>query len=638
MTRQRPDAPIIQATDGRALSVVDVVARGGEGTVWTTNRPGLLAKLYHVPTPAYGAKLRALIQARTNLPTLPPEAEAPPVAWPLDVVTGTDGAVIGFLMPRAHSPLTLHRLTVPRLRKRLAPDMGWYHLLGAAASLARSVALVHQTGAVVGDLRADNVVVHTTPGSALVQATASVTLIDADSFQIAGHRCPVGSEGTTPPELIGQDFARVDRLPSHDHFGLAVLIYHLLIGVHPFAATSAETSSNDPPSIDDMVLRGLWSHGHRARAAGLAPPLVAPPLEALPEPLPTLFAACFENGHTDPHARPDAATWAAALATAQADMEPCGMREGHYHRGGGPCPWCALAARGADLFPAPPGGVAHPRLTHKRLLRAWATGARAEAARLWRRHPDLADDDRLPPNVAREVAADADVLPVVERLRAALDRPGTPSAMIAALWGEIAEAPLLADPALGAAELAAQAAPAAARAECLQALTRAQASGDGAALAEAATRASVLFPWSHWELRPWHPVLKAVATQPLVVVTGPDGVGTGPFVEAVRAIFPDVTFLAMEGTATLAPEAVGLVTRSHALVLLAGTGAVADAVICALDQLAEAAPRFIAVAVGVAAPPPGMHFAIDAPGSPGHAPQSPADVIRHVLANGPHLG
>jgi len=46
----------------------------------------------------------------------------------------------------------------------------------------------------------------------------------------------VGKPEYTAAELQGRDFSTMDRKASHDNFGLAVLIFHLLMeGIHPFA-------------------------------------------------------------------------------------------------------------------------------------------------------------------------------------------------------------------------------------------------------------------------------------------------------------------------------------------------------------------------------------------------------------------
>ena len=90
-------------------------------------------------------------------------------------------------------------------------------------NVARSIASVHATGCVIGDINSQGV---------LVSDAATVSLIDSDSFQVAEalrtFLCEVGVPEFTPPELQGKNFDHVKRTSNHDAFGLAVLIFQLL--------------------------------------------------------------------------------------------------------------------------------------------------------------------------------------------------------------------------------------------------------------------------------------------------------------------------------------------------------------------------------------------------------------------------
>lgn len=568
--------PSLVTGDGRPLTVVSVLAHGGEGVVWTTDRPGLLAKLYHAPpSEAQAAKLAALIGHR-------PETEngPPPVAWPLDMVRDQTGVLVGIVLPRVRGGLTLHGLCVPRQRRRLAPALSWYRLFDTAIALAAAVEKVHAAGAVIGDLRADNVIVDA--------EGPRITLIDADSFQIAGHPCPVGSEGTTPPELIGQDFATSPRHPRHDHFGLAVLLHHLLLGVHPF--TGVWQGDGDPPPLDQAVYQGLWAQA--PRPGPLTPPRVAPPLSALPPPLPALFERAFLAGYIDPAARPAPADWMAALTTAREALVPCTAREGHYHAPDAPCPWCTLAATtGHDPWRDPPGGVAEPRLLHKRALVAWQTGDRVAAADLYRRHSDLHDDPRLPP----EIAADAQALPALRQLEAALTRPGIASAGIAALWRQVATAPLAAHIRIEGQTLAAHGALAEARAAVLERLTEAVTLRD---LAEAGAWASALFPPQHWEIRPWRAPLSEVASVPIIVLSAPPGLGKHALRTSLRTLWPEAAVIALPWAWAGRREGQALAAAATLLLVMADSDGPAPGDARILEDLAQRADRVLLVSVG----------------------------------------
>src|SRR5205807_3008042 len=174
----------------------------------------------------------------------------------------------------------------------------------------------------VGDLNESNV---------LASETALVTLVDTDSFQVRDpqtgtiHRCPVGKPEFTPPELQGKAFRQLDRAPEHDAFGLAVLIFQLLMeGAHPFAGIVP--GREDPPPMAERIAAGRFPHRPpraalfflRRRAAGpRRPNPLAPPFEILHPELRRLFVRCFVAGHRRPRARPGAQEWQRALEHAE---------------------------------------------------------------------------------------------------------------------------------------------------------------------------------------------------------------------------------------------------------------------------------------------------------------------------------
>jgi WD40 repeat protein len=216
-----------------------------------------------------------------------------------------------------------------------------------ARNLAAAVRAVHDRGYVIGDLSGANL---------LVTAQALVTLIDTDSFQVRSpdktFRCRVATPEYTPPELQKALFANVDRAPEHDAFGLAVLIFQLLMqGTHPFAGIF--TGEGDPAPIPRRIARGHWPYA-RGKVVPYKPNPHAPPWEALPPMVQALFLLCFEDGHDDPKVRPKALDWQQGLAEAEKELKACEVNsQHHYYRGAAACPWCVLTKQQKrDPFPS----------------------------------------------------------------------------------------------------------------------------------------------------------------------------------------------------------------------------------------------------------------------------------------------
>ncbi|HET7461977.1 MAG TPA: hypothetical protein VFJ82_12045 [Longimicrobium sp.] len=319
------------------------IGAGGEAVVYEV--PGdqrLVAKIYHQPGIERARKLTLML---ANPPRLP---EGTSIAWPVDLLLHP-GGFAGFLMPRADGP-RLFEFYNPVTRRATAPAFHYGLLHRAGRNLAEAFHALHQAGYVVGDVNESNLLVH--------PRTAAATLVDADSFQVrdeeagAVFRSRVGKAEFTPPELQGVSFNDVDRAPEHDRFGLAVLLFLLLMeGTHPFAVRMSP--GEDALPVEERIRLGLFPHAREDDE--VHPPRLSPRFDTLDPGLRALFVRCFVQGHADPAARPAPAEWAQALETAEAALAACERNPLHRHH---PhlqaCPWCERAQLlgGRDPFPA----------------------------------------------------------------------------------------------------------------------------------------------------------------------------------------------------------------------------------------------------------------------------------------------
>lgn len=333
-----------------ALRTEALLGAGGEARIFALP-PGreFVAKIYHQPLPVHSRKLEVML---ANPPDDPMMAQGHiSIAWPLDLLHTSDAErrFAGYLMPRVSSTKPLFHYYNPASRLRLSPLFNYRYLHRAARNLAAAVRALHNRAYVIGDINESNI---------LVTDTALITLVDTDSFQVmdvhsgATYRCPVGKPDYTPPELQGRSFLLSDRRPEHDLFGLAVLIFQLLMeGTHPFAGIYQ--SSGDPPPYQDRILAGHFPYGRRANP--YLPMPLAPPLEMLHPTVRQLFLRCFEDGHASPAARPDAHTWQSVLQEAEEALQCCARNPQHLFGSHlSACPWCERTQLlgGRDPFPA----------------------------------------------------------------------------------------------------------------------------------------------------------------------------------------------------------------------------------------------------------------------------------------------
>src|SRR5579871_1343081 len=338
---------------GILLDSAPMLGRGGEAVVFAVPPAGrLVAKVYHEPTEEVARKLSTML---ANPPEDPMAAQGQlSIAWPVDLLCplGDMRRVVGYLMPRASGVRPIFSFYNPLSRRRECPLFSYLYLVRTARNLAAAVQALHSRGYVIGDVNESNI---------LVSPTALVTLVDTDSFQVRDngrvYRCPVGEPEYTPPEMQGRSFSESDRQPEHDLFGLAVLIFQLLMeGTHPFAGLYQ--GAGDPPPYEERIVVGHFPYG--TRRSPYRPMPTAPPLDILHPTLRQLFLRCFEDGHLLPSARPDAQTWQTALKEAEEALIPCAANPQHrYGRHLVACPWCERRRRlgGRDPFPVRPLAV-----------------------------------------------------------------------------------------------------------------------------------------------------------------------------------------------------------------------------------------------------------------------------------------
>jgi hypothetical protein len=325
------------------------IGAGGQARIYTVPNRDSLAKIYRAPKEEYARKLKVMLD---NPPVDPTAAQGHvSIAWPIDLLRTTEanGRVAGYLMPRAPGIRHLIDVYNPSSRRSECPLFNYLYLYRTARNLASVVHALHSRDYVIGDVNESNI---------LVTDTALVTVVDTDSFQVrdpesgTAFHCPVGKPEFTPAELQGKMLHYLDRTPEHDRFGMAVLIFLLLMeGTHPFAGVY--TGEGDPPPYEERIAAGHFAYG--LRPSPYRPQPIAPSVGLLPESIWRLFVRCFEDGHDDPKARPDALTWSRALREAEHSLVTCAVNDQHrYGDHLEECPWCQRAARlgGRDPFPS----------------------------------------------------------------------------------------------------------------------------------------------------------------------------------------------------------------------------------------------------------------------------------------------
>ena len=331
--------------------------------MWTTANPRLLAKIYHHPTNQRQHKLTTMID---HPPKMPLSSQSfIPYAWPKSLLINDaprsrslqDHQIVGFLMPRITGGRELIDLYNPSRRKRLGIKINWHFLHVAAHNIASIIETLHNQGIILGDIKPQNI---------LINNQALPAIIDTDSFQVKNpatgsiYRCLVGSDGFTPPELLGLDFSLITQTHLHDRFRLGVIIYYLLFGSHPFQGQWS--GQGDPPEQHELIRQGHWVF---SPGSLLKPSHLTIPLNIVHPALQLCFWRCFQDGHRNPSQRPSAQEWQQVLAEASTELKQCSAVKSHlYSAQESSCYWCDRQARlKTDIFdhtivpPQPPKPV-----------------------------------------------------------------------------------------------------------------------------------------------------------------------------------------------------------------------------------------------------------------------------------------
>lgn len=308
----------VLSEDGKKLRLtLPPLGKGGEGIVYRVETPLLhlppqVAKLYKPEkrTAEQEQKIRFLI---ANPPQVTDGGNHTYLIWPRQLLYDA-GGFCGFLMNRAQGE-ELEKLCLPKLDNTLGPEwQGFAHgtqharqfRLHICRNLCHAIdALQRKKNYVLGDFKPINVFV--TPQSL-------TTVIDIDSVQVAP---PAGgvhfisklcTPEYTPPEGMGKAVAPL-RQTSWDDFSLAISLYRLLTGVHPFAGDYPDPAITE---IAAAMQAGLYAHNPKKASLSNYPP-PHQHLREYPAEVAELFGRCFDEGLHTPHLRPTAGEWQRTL-------------------------------------------------------------------------------------------------------------------------------------------------------------------------------------------------------------------------------------------------------------------------------------------------------------------------------------
>lgn len=211
--------------DADTLVLGPLIGEGGEGRVYgVPDDPQTVVKVFDAEhrTLHRQQKLKLLVARGLSHEG---------ISFPTGIITNVEGAFVGYTMPRAAGKVLQATVMRPARFKKTYPNWTKADLVDVCISFLEKVAYLHSLNVLLGDINPKNV---------MVDANKDVWIIDADSWQLEGYPCPVGTPMFTAPSVSGDYAARL-RTEQEELFAVATMLFMILItGQFPYARTGVD--------------------------------------------------------------------------------------------------------------------------------------------------------------------------------------------------------------------------------------------------------------------------------------------------------------------------------------------------------------------------------------------------------------
>jgi len=329
---------VYYGADGIAYELTNRLGGGGEGDIYTIKGDSnKVAKIFKKIDLQMSLKIRALSEAVQWSELIVKNAMLPLTTLFSD--NTRSGECVGFVMNRLKcKELLLDVYNQPENRISI------YNQACLAENICRLVDEIHKAGMVngnhsiiLGDFNPKNIFVD--------RRTGQVQLTDTDSFHVTvKYRNRVRelkcralykdlffipeilkacvSQNTSLENVQGETFTIYT-----DYFCMAYHVHKLLLGVEPYAGERVQSAIDSSDSVEtapsDAVLASAGNYVYTNVRSGYRIPSRFPDFSILTPQLQRLFRRAFQDGASDPKARPTAAEFAEALGEYISQLDYC---------------------------------------------------------------------------------------------------------------------------------------------------------------------------------------------------------------------------------------------------------------------------------------------------------------------------
>ena len=219
----------VKGLDGREYLLSGIIAHGRKSIVYETEYGGksgeFAAKIYSPDfcTVRQLEKLRLIVSLGLKCKG---------ICFPYDVLLNERGEFCGCVMPRADGGSIEELFCTASEFAHRFPDWKKPDMVIITQNILDRIKYLHDNGVIIGNL---------TPENIMFTSTEDIYFVDADSWQYRDFPCPDGDVYSTPPELQGRDFRTFLRTMGNENFGVASLVFRLMMqGYPPYASFERE--------------------------------------------------------------------------------------------------------------------------------------------------------------------------------------------------------------------------------------------------------------------------------------------------------------------------------------------------------------------------------------------------------------
>ena len=278
--------------NGGPLVLGSLLGEGGEGSVYEGDG-NTVVKIFdeaHL-TRHRKEKIELLVSRKLR---------AEGMCIPSAVVRNPHGDFVGYVMPKASGREFQRTIFNKRKFEKEFPNWRKSDLVDICISFLEKVEYLHSLNIILGDIN---------PKNLMIDEQKNVFIIDADSWQVEGYPCPVGTPMFTSPAMLGKTYAEDLRTMEDELFAVATMLFMIVMtGQFPYIRTGTDgdmvrlikegnfafqyenRNNKDQPEGD---WKYMWSHIHK--------------------PIKDLFWHTFHREGKRYHKRPTATEWLEAF-------------------------------------------------------------------------------------------------------------------------------------------------------------------------------------------------------------------------------------------------------------------------------------------------------------------------------------